>query len=39
LALRHPSIFYPHGAESAAATGTRRATEGAGRSDRSGQRQ
>ena len=40
LALRHPSIFYPHGAESAVAMVTRRATEeGAGRSDRSGQRQ
>ena len=39
LALRHPSIFYPNGPENAVLTGTRRATEGAGSSDRLGQRQ
>src|SRR5689334_8989738 len=39
LALRHPSIFYPRGAESVAATETRRATEGADSSGRPAQRQ
>ena len=39
LALRHPSIFYPRGAENVAATETRRATEGADSSGRPAQRQ
>ena len=39
LALRHPSIFYPRGAENVAATETRRATEGAESSGRPAQRQ